>query len=348
VVLYVQRLHLRVPVRYGCMVAREDIGYLWDQEGFAMSLERGVVVETSQKIARSVEEARLEMDSASYSQKYDTTPFPFTHNLHTLEIMAFESLRELAAKYEGRPGEFNLAGSAPSPDVFASPSEKRRGLTPSTAISLLDEMSLRILLKRPEDRDERFRRLMELLLRQIQELPGGAHSQKIERAQGSILISSAAAITPLHFDPEIGFFCQLDGDKIYHVYSPDDVSEPELESFYVLDQVSTCRVDLGKRNPANEHVYHLVAGSGFHQPQNAPHWVETCKTRSISYTVVFETEVSRARCRARAFNYYERKIGLEPTQPGLFPQRDNLKARTVIPELLARRVSNRILHMMGK
>lgn len=313
-----------------------------------MSSNRSAVVEQGQLAGCLLEEARLRIDPAVYSRQYDTTPFPFTHNLHTLEMMSFDSLCELAARYDTQPGEYNLAGSAPSPDVFASPSAKRRGLTPSAAIELLDEMPLRLLLKRPENRDERFRKLLDLLLRQIQELPGGAHSQKVVRKQGSILISSAAAITPLHFDPEINFFCQIDGDKIYHAYSPDDVAETELESFYVRDQVSTCRLDMGKRNPGKEHIFDLVAGVGFHQPQNSPHWVQTCETRSISYSFVFETEDSRARCRARAFNFYERKIGLKPSQPGQFPHRDALKARTLVPELLARKVSRRILYMMGK
>lgn len=293
-------------------------------------------------------DARLDIDPALYSTHYDTTPFPFTHNLHELDMFNFESLCALASRYDGMRSEYNLAGSAPSPEIFASPSVAGRGLTPSSAVRHLDEIPLRLLLKRPEDRDDRFRKLMNLLLQQIQQLPGGAHSQKIERVQGSVLISSAAAITPLHFDPEIGFFSQIEGKKIYHAYSPDDVSEEELERFYVLDQTSTCPLDLHKRNPAKEHIYHLDAGKGFHQPQNAPHWVETCATRSISYTIVFETETSRARCRARSFNYYERKLGITPAQPGRYPQRDILKARSLLPELLVRKIGKRILSVMEK
>ena len=313
-----------------------------------MRTTSGVAIAKQEQSASSLEEARLTIDPESYSRNYDTTPFPFTHNLHTLDLMAFESLCELAGKYDDQRDEYNLAGSAPSPDVFASPSERRRGLKPSAAVRMLDELPLRLLLKRPEDRDVRFRTLMDMLLQQIQQLPGGAHGQKIRRAQGSILISSAAAITPLHFDPEIGFFCQLEGDKIYHVYSPDDVSETELEQFYVRDQVSTCRLGMQQRNPEKEHVYQLKAGDGFHQPQNAPHWVQTCETRSISYTVVFETNVSRALCRARAFNFYQRRIGLAPSRPGLNRQRDILKARSAAPELIARKIGNRIRSAIGK
>ncbi|HEX5236709.1 MAG TPA: hypothetical protein VFW25_15420 [Silvibacterium sp.] len=313
-----------------------------------MPLNRQTAIVEEEQSVSGVPDACLSIDPAVYSRDYDATPFPFTHYLHKLDLMAFESLCELAGKYDDKPGDYNLAGSAASPEVFASPSDRRRGLKPSSAVGLLDELPLRLLLKRPEDHDDRFRKLMDVLLKQIQQLPGGAHSQKIERAQGSVLISSAAAITPLHFDPEIGFFCQIEGDKIYHVYSPDDLSEAELENFYVRDQVSTCRVDLQRRNPAKEHVYQLKAGAGFHQPQNSPHWVQTCETRSISYTVVFETETSRAVCRARAFNFYQRKLGIAPAHPGVHPRRDVLKARSAAPELLARKIGKRILYMMGK
>lgn len=312
-----------------------------------MTNPQGGVIEEEQK-ACSLQDGRLNIDPAAYSRDYDAVPFPFSHNLHKLELMTFESLCELARKYDDEPRDYNLAGSAPDPGVFASPSNQRRGLKPGSAVGMLDELPLRLLLKRPEDHDDRFRKLMDMLLQQIQQLPGGAHSQKIERAQGSVLISSAAAITPLHFDPEIGFFCQIEGDKIYHVYSPDDLSETELENFYVRDQVSTCRVELQKRNPAKEHVYQLKAGMGFHQPQNAPHWVQTCETRSISYTVVFETEASRAACRARAFNFYQRKLGIVPAHPGVHPKRDALKARSAAPELLARKAGKRLLSMLGK
>jgi hypothetical protein len=290
----------------------------------------------------SLEDARLNIDAVAFPDLYNKTPFPFTHNLNTLKVFEFDSLCELAEKFAHVKSEYNIAGSALAPDAGAAP-VSRFGLKPIEVLQQLDEKPLRLLLKRPERQDERFRKLLDLLFQQISQLRGGIGSERIVRLESAILISSAAATTPLHFDPEIGFFSQIEGDKIYHVYSPNDVSEDDLERFYVRDMISTCRLELKHRNPENEHVYYLSAGKGFHQPQNSPHWVETCKTRSISYTCVFETNATRARGRTRAFNYYERKIGLRPASPGMHAQMDALKANASLPELITRKVVRRVL-----
>ena len=184
--------------------------------------------------------------------------------------------------------------------------------------------------------------LTELLIKQLRSIPGGLGSQPILRMQSSLFITSAASTTPLHFDPEVGFFTQIEGGKTYHVYTPDDVSEKELESFYVKGQVSIGQLNMAERDPKKETVFNLDAGLGFHQPQNAPHWVETCGTRSISYSLVYETSADRALGRTRAFNYYERKLGLSPTPPGQHSHLDGVKSDAILPDRLARKVMSRL------
>jgi hypothetical protein len=132
----------------------------------------------------------------------------------------------------------------------------------------------------------------------------------------------------------VGFFAQIEGEKTYHVYSNSDTSEKELERFYVRGVFEIGAVKLEQRNPAHEHVFHLLPGTGLHQPQNACHWVETGDGRSVSYTLVFQTEATCALGRTRAFNYYQRKLGIRPSGPGMHPWRDALKAdamQSVIP-----------------
>lgn len=244
-------------------------------------------------------------------------------------------------KYNGASDDYYVAGSAAAAGsaFFDAPHIK---LTPKEAISQLDQRPTRILLKRLENHDDRFRALTDLLIRQIRSIPGGLGSQPIQRMQSSLFITSASSTTPLHFDPEVGFFTQIEGGKTYHVYTPDDVSEQDLESFYVQGKVSIGQLDLAQRDPGKEQVFHLSAGLGFHQPQNAPHWVETCGSRSISYSLVYETSSDRALGRTRAFNYYERKLGMSPTAPGQRSQLDGMKAEAIIPDRLARKVLDRI------
>ena len=134
-------------------------------------------------------------------------------------------------------------------------------------------------MKRPEKHDPRFRDLLDALFRQIVDLRGGLGRERVVRLESSVLVSSAATTTPFHFDPEINFFAQVHGDKMYHVYSPSVVTEAELERFYIRGVVNIGQVKLQGRDRSREHVFALGPGKGFHQPQNAPHWVETCESQ---------------------------------------------------------------------
>ncbi len=273
-------------------------------------------------------DARLCLENPQFSDAYDREPFGYSHTLAQLALFRFESLAGLARIYDRHPEDYFVAASAPSPaSEFYSVGHGAH--CASAAMSRLAVLPLRILLKRPETHDPRFRDLLEKLFRQVVELRPGLEAQRLVRLESAIFISSAAATTPFHFDPEIAFFSQIEGEKDYHVYEPRDVGEEELERRYVCDTVDIGQVKLDGRNPAREHVFKLGPGDGLHQPQNAPHWVVTGSARSISYTFVFETEAARALARTRCGNFYLRKIGFRPARPGLHPARDRVKAATM-------------------
>jgi hypothetical protein len=287
-------------------------------------------------------EARLNLDPEKFRQSFDREPFGFSHNLSELELFKFESLRSLAEKFSAVPRDYFVAGSAATPgtDFDSVPYGQA---TPSQALENLEARSFRVLLKRPESHEPQFRELLDVLFRQIVELRGGLGNERVVRLESAILISSAATTTPIHFDPEIGFFSQIEGEKFYHVYPPASVAEPELESFYIRGAVAIGKVDLDKRDPAQEHVFNLLPGKGFHQPQNSPHWVQTGRSRSISYTLVFETDATRALGRTRAFNYYQRMSGFRPAQPGAHSALDTAKASAMLAVIPARKLVGRMI-----
>lgn len=272
------------------------------------------------------EKAHFTVDGGEFRRSVNREPFGFSHNLHELELFSFDSLRELAAKYVD--ADYFIAGSvqAPGTPFYSLPCADLR---PLEAIDRLDFGAQRVLMKRPEKYDARFRDLLDALFDRVLELRGGLRGEKLERLEGSVLISSAAATTPFHFDPEVSFFFQIQGPKIYHVYSPSILSEQELERFYVQGVVDIGQVEFAGRDPARECVFNLAPGKGLHQPQNAAHWVETRELRSVSYVFVFETDATRASGRARAYNYYLRKLGGRPAAPGARPELDALKAKTM-------------------
>jgi hypothetical protein len=280
------------------------------------------------------------IEPAGFSDRFDREPFGFSHNLHTLELFSFDSLVELAGRYSGAPRDYFVAAAASSAATeFKAVTHSQWSV--GEAMQRVGSDSVRVLLKRPENHDPRFRHLLDTLFEQVIQLRGGLKGERIVRLESAVFVTSASSITPCHFDPEIAFFAQIAGHKNYHVYAPSSMSEAELESFYREGIVSIAEVDLPTRDRQYEHVYALEAGAGHHQPQNCPHWVETGAGRSISYSFVFETDATRARNRTRACNHFLRRAGLQPTLPGVSPGRDAAKAaamRVMFP--IRRRVNN--------
>jgi hypothetical protein len=275
----------------------------------------------------------MRIDGTELNAKFDGEPFGFSHNLSGLAMFREGALRDLAARFDAHPADYFVAASAPRADseFFGVP----RGLCkPTEAMNRLQSSPIRVLLKRPENHDPAFRRLLDELFAQVMALRGGLRGERLVRLESSVFITSAASTTPCHFDPEIAFFSQIEGEKVYHVFSPSAMREPALEKFYLQGLVSIGEVDLHKCDQALERVYNLRPGMGLHQPQNSPHWVQTRGSRSVSYAFVFETDASRARGHARACNHYIRKLGFNPSKPGERPATDCLKAgamRALIP-----------------
>ena len=272
---------------------------------------------------------KIDFDPVLVRQNFDKEPFGFSHNLHRLDLFTQDAMQTLASRYAGHPRDFFVAAGAAQPgQVFRQVLECPD--TPSQAIELLDKDTRRILLKRPELHDSRFRDLLDELFDQVLLLRAGTLARSdIVRLESAILISSSKTMTPFHFDPEIGFFSQIKGEKLYHVYAPTVLSENDLETFYSHAVVDIGQVDLATCDQGREIIYHLQPGMGLHQPQDAPHWVQTGDQQSVSYTFVFETEKTRARGHARAFNHYQRALGLQPSSPGQRPTVDAVKANTM-------------------
>jgi hypothetical protein len=213
------------------------------------------------------------------------------------------------------------------------------------ALERLDTGNYRVLLKRPETHDEDFRELLENSFSQLIGAFDGLRREDVKRLESAILISSGSTTTPIHFDPEIGFFSQIEGEKFYHIYPPNCSREAEMERFYVRGRVDIAQVELEQLDVKKEQVFRLLPGMGFHQPQNSPHWVRTGDSRSISYTFVLETEAGRTFGRARGFNFCLRKLGMTPAAVGTHPVGDAMKAgamRFAYPVQFFGRVLNKL------
>jgi hypothetical protein len=275
--------------------------------------------------AQPVQPPALHLDPQGFAERFNRELFGFKHNLHVQPLFGTSSLLRLASRYGPYPQDFFVAAAAPAAGTeFNAVRHSQFGVV--EAMQRLDSEPTRILLKRPENHDPGFRELLHRLFSQVIALRGGLRGERLLRLESAVFITSASSITPVHFDPEIAFFMQVQGRKIYHVYSPASVSESELERFYRQGMVSIAEIDLASRDSNLERVYTLEPGDGHHQPHDSPHWVETGSERSVSYSFVFETDATRARSRTRAFNYFLRRVGMTPKRPGLSPPVDAAKA----------------------
>ncbi len=284
----------------------------------------------------SLEQEHFNLDPEIFRQNFDQEPFGFTHNLSGHELFQMDSLRALARMYQSGKDCFVAAGAAaPGTQFYAVP---RVTGSPADVLEKLDQGSFRVLLKRPEQRHPGFRKLIDTLFKQVIDLQGGLGNDRVVRLDSSVFISSAATTTPFHFDPEIAFFCQIAGEKIYHLYSRSTVSEEEMEKFFFRGVVDIAQVDLAGRDAKREHVFNLAPGKGLHQPQNSPHWVLTGPGLSVSYSFVYETEATRAVNAVRAYNRYLRSFGMKPTAPGISPGTDARKAKVMRVIMPAQRV----------
>ncbi|MEJ0094339.1 MAG: cupin domain-containing protein [Methylocella sp.] len=287
----------------------------------------------------------LDLRSDALKNQFDQEAFSFNHSIDKLDLFTIDNIHALARKYADCKHDYYIAHSATAPGA-AFNSVPIASYRPDEALDQLESGSYRILLKRPENHDARFRDLLDALFGQVVDRLGGLGGERVVRLEAGLFISSGATTTPCHFDPEIAFFTQIEGQKTYHVYSPSVMREAELERFYRSGGVTIAEVDLATRDPSREQVFALEPGKGLHQPQNAPHWVETGKSRSISYSFVFETDASRARGRVRACNHYLRRLTLNPPLPGAYPRGDIVKSRAMGLALPIRRTLADIVHKM--
>lgn len=284
-----------------------------------------------------------EFDKQDFDRDYNIKPFVFAHDLHTQDLFSPDRLTALSRIYDRHQDSF-VAGSARTPGtIFRSVESGQFGTY--EAMQRMDEFPLRILLKRLENHDPDFRALRDRLYSQIVDMRPELKDQKLTRLETSVFVSSGATTTPFHFDPEVNFFTQIEGEKEYHVYEPASVTTQELEDFYARQVVDIAQIPLAGR-PANfEHVFALKPGMGFHQPVNAPHWVRTGTGRSVSYSLIIETEAMRALGRVRACNHYMRKIGLSP-RPAV--GNEAMKAALVAAALPIKREIGKIYRVVKK
>ena len=268
---------------------------------------------------------------AVMASAYPARAFLLKHRLRDHPLFTLSALADLARRLPAGAIEYNAG------DILVDqPPDK----TPQTGLSIDDTLK-RIDVKnswmafRHVEQDDAYRAALEECLAEI--APCAAKTTgAMHKKQGFIFVSSANAVTPLHFDPEHNILIHLQGRKRIMLYQSADIVPDEYhERFHAgAAHRNLCGDTLAD---AQAEAYDLEPGDAVYVPVKTPHWVRTGDEPCISFSITWRSRASDAEARLRIANHYVRKFGGAPPPPGDQPARD---AAAVFAQRVAARLTN--------
>jgi len=261
-----------------------------------------------------------------FAQHFDHQPFLFRHALNTLELFQMPALLKLAQKcMDKRQQKSHFETGKPVVDgMFGN---KPADLTLVEALERIGEGSNWIILKRIHEEPE-YREALESFTTELSELTGVDLRRKYYDPILTIFITSPNRITPYHLDSEANFLAQVQGSKTVYIYNANDpyILTPEEKEQYWTGHLLAPRWHEELSN--GQWHFDVTPGTGAFNPATFPHWVKNDNNVSVSVSVNFK-RVRNDSVGAYRANYFTRKLGLHPTEPGRSPGVDRIKSLTI-------------------
>ena len=276
----------------------------------------------------------LDVDPHELFSAMGRRPFEVDHHLEGHPLLSLEALGELADSMppdhiERQRTDLDLVlpgGGNPRGGV-KSPGDLVRGIEASKAWVVLWNV----------ESDPRYKSLLDEILDPIAGLLGDREGGMCRR-EAFVFISSAASLTPVHFDPEHNFLLQIHGVKQMHIgqFATAERGQRELERYYIG----------GHRNlehmPDEADVFRLKPGKGVYVPSHAPHWVTNEDRACISLSITFHTGAILRKGNLHVVNYHLRRLGLSPSCPDESAFADRLKLAFYLVAKEARRLGKKL------
>jgi Cupin-like domain len=262
--------------------------------------------------------SRLNLDPAMFAANFDKRGFHIEHQLADHPLLKLPAIAALSRRLPASLLEWN----AEQDGAFTEPNKLRpHHMSCADTILNLESQPARVLLLSIEN-DPQYKKLMDELLDQIEPLTQKSHPGMVQR-QAFIFLSSKAAYTPFHFDPDYNFLLQVRGHKTIFMWDPQDryvLPASSIDSYYAGASANPnyANRDQKYRDEFMHRAWRLPmsAGQGVHFPLHAPHAVKTESDVSISLSVTFRTERSQKGAIVHGANWHARRLGLTPPQPG--------------------------------
>ncbi len=273
--------------------------------------------------SRSIETSRprlLEIDAATFRGKFNRAPFLIRHRLADHPLFSLSRLIELSRRLPEESVKYTGANISIATPLYDGP---RTGLSTQETIRQIEECGSWMVLKNVEI-DPEYRALLDGCLDEVREFSESIHPGMCQR-EGFIFVSSPAAVTPYHMDPEHNFLLQIRGEKQLHVWDGWDrsvLSEVELEQyFFGSDRQLVFKQEYRPKAAA----FGVTPGLGLHVPVATPHWVENGDAVSISFSITFRSRASERQQIVHRVNQALRRRGVTPSPYAASAAKDWLK-----------------------
>lgn len=284
----------------------------------------------------SVPDKMLQDPTDLFAKNYNRSSFMFAHGLAGNPVFELPSLVALSRRLPSSP-DFVYWSNGPVriDDRWEAGSRAAQSLQ-ETLENIRDNNSL-VIMKHVEE-DPVFAPILKPLLAQVIELAGADMREDVIVGEVLILVSSPKRLTAYHIDAEVNYLIQLTGDKIAHVFPPNDpeiVTDVELEQFHAGDFNSAAY------RPASQDratTYDLRAGYGIHIPTHAPHWVQNGDGISVALSVNYELRSVARQAKLLGINRWLRRRGLAPRRPGISVMGDQIKLSLAQAASVAKRL----------
>jgi hypothetical protein len=280
----------------------------------------------------------LDLEGAPFAADFDRRPFKVRHGLATHPLFSLPRLVRLAGaldtpilyfRGDHAVNQVDTASSvgAGRKRTFVNRGLARPDLSPDETIAQIEGCNAWVQL-RDVARDPDYRALLGTLIEEFR-VRSEPVAPGLSAPRADIFISSPGATTPFHLDEEHNFLLQIRGTK--------KMSIADGASPAVLDRESLRAFFLGNGELARysehleQHSVHvdLAPGEGVHIPSCHPHWVQNGPAVSISFGILWFSDVTARRRSLYRVNEWLFRAGLHPRPPGERPVSDVLKTLPV-------------------
>jgi hypothetical protein len=264
-------------------------------------------------------------DRALFVDNFDAAPFQFRHNLHehsAFQLGALLKAAERLAKAKHNKSHYESG----EPDRNAWFGARPEGTTLVQALAEIESGKNWVILKRIHE-DAVYGGILKRIIPELSTLTAVDMAKAFYDPTMTIFVTSPGRITPYHMDGETNFLAQIHGEKRAYLYdgnAPDVLTQQQMELYWTG---KLPKINYPGTMPFGQWQYCLKPGNGVFNPACFPHWLQNGNGVSVSVSMNFKRRHNAA-IGAHRMNKYLRRLGMNPTAPGVSPGVDRAKEAT--------------------